>query len=264
VRAFPLETVAYPLVSIEKRLTAAILNRIRSRRSETPELFTNPQAGCEVPSTPAKIREALFSDFEAVWTLKRRWGLIPDSFKNWERLWLENPALLHCPQPLPIGWVLESDGRVVGYLGNIASLYHFNRKKLVAVTGHGLVVEPAHRTISFTLNAAFYRQPFVDLYLSTTAIEIVGKIARAFKANPLPQADYEVLFWVLRSQPFALGVVNKLQLRRSLANLAGAVASLAIGTDKVFRRRWPRRRESSLSTTQIGVEEISDDFQALW
>ena len=256
--------MADPLASIEKRLTAAILNRIRSRRSRSPELSTKPPDGSAIPSAPAKIREALFSDFEAVWSLKRRWGLIPDSFKNWERLWRDNPALQHCPRRLPIGWVLESDGRVVGYLGNIASLYRFGGKKLVAVTGHGLVVEPAHRMISFTLNAAFYRQPFVDLYLSTTAIEIVGKIAKAFKAIPLPQRDYEVLFWVLRSQPFARGVVDKLQLRPGISRLAGGVASLVMGTDKLFRRRWPRRHESSLSVTQIGVEEISDDFQTLW
>jgi hypothetical protein len=258
------EKVADPLASIEKRLATAILNRIRSRRMETPELGGDLQPGARVSSAPAKIREAQFSDFEAVQDLKRRWGLIPDSFKNWERLWRDNPALSYSRHTLPIGWVLEADGKVVGYLGNIASLYHFDGKKLLAVTGHGLVVEPAHRMISFTLNAAFYRQQFVDLYLSTTAIEIVGKIAKTFKASALPQMNYEVLFWVLQSQPFARGVMEKLELAPGLTRVAGAIASLAIGADKALRRRWPRRSESSLVIKQMSAAEIGDDFQALW
>jgi hypothetical protein len=258
------EKVADPLASVEGKLVAAILDRIRSRRRETSALRDDPHPKSPVAVSPARLREAFFSDFEAVHALKHRWGLIPDSFQNWERLWRDNPALQHSTQPLPIGWILEADGRVVGYLGNIASLYHFGGKKLLAVTGHGLVVEPAHRMLSFTLNAAFYRQPFVDLYLTTTAIEAVGKIARAFRSSPLPQLDYEVLFWVLRSQPFAQEVIAKLQLGPGVSRLAGALATLAVGTDKALRRRWPRRRESSLAVRQITVTEIGDDFQTLW
>ena len=250
--------------SVEGKLVGAILDRIRSRRRETSALRGGPHAHSPVAVAPARLREALFSDFEAVHALKRRWGLIPDSFQNWERLWRDNPALQHCPHPLPIGWVLEADGKVVGYLGNIASLYHFGGKKLLAVTGHGLVVEPAHRTISLTLNAAFYRQPFVDLYLTTTAIEAVGKIAKTFRSSPLPQIDYEVLFWVLRSQPFAQEVIAKLQLGPGVSRLACAIATLAVGTDKALRRRWPRRRELSLTVRQISAAEIGDDFQTLW
>jgi len=258
------EKVADPLASVEGKLVAAILNRIRSRRRRPSASPDDPHADSAAAVGPAKLREALFSDFEAVHALKQRWGLIPDSFGNWTRLWRDNPALKHCPQALPIGWVLEADGRVVGYLGNIASVYHFGGKKLLAVTGHGLVVEPAHRMLSFTLNAAFYRQPFVDLYLTTTAIEAVGRIAKAFRSSPLPQLDYEVLFWVLRSQPFAQEVIAKLQLGPGVSRLAGALATLAVGTDKVLRRRWPRRRESSLTVRQISVAEIGDDFQTLW
>ena len=256
--------MADPLPSVEGKLVAAILDRIRSRRRETSALRDAPNANSPVAIAPARLREALFSDFEAVHALKRRWGLIPDSFQNWERLWCDNPALQHFAEPLPIGWVLEADGKVVGYLGNIASLYHFGGKKLLAVTGHGLVVEPAHRMLSFTLNAAFYRQPSVDLYLTTTAIEVVGKIAKTFRSSPLPQTDYEVLFWVLRSQPFAREVIAKLQLGPGASRLAGAMATLAVGTDKALRRRWPQRRESSLIVRQISVAEIGDDFQTLW
>jgi hypothetical protein len=258
------EKAADPLASVEGKVITAILDRIRSRRQKPSALPNDAQTHSAVAVGPAKLREAVFSDFEAVHALKQRWGLIPDSFGNWTRLWRDNPALQHCPQPLPIGWVLEADGRVVGYLGNIASVYHFGGRRLLAVTGHALVVEPAHRMLSFTLNAAFYRQPIVDLYLTTTAIESVGRIAKALRCSPLPQMDYEVLFWVLRSQPFAQEVIAKLQLGPGVSRLAGAIATLAAGTDKVLRRRWPRRRDLSITVRQISVAEIGDDFQTLW
>jgi hypothetical protein len=260
----PLEKVTKPLASVRRKIVAAILDRIRSRRVDTSVQPGDAHTRAQLAGAPARLRQALFSDFEAVRDLKRRFGLIPDSFANWERVWRDNPAFRYSQHAIPMGWVLEADGKVVGYLGNIASLYHFGGKKLLAVTGHGMVVEPAHRMISLTLNGAFYRQKFVDLYLTTTAVQVVGKISKVFKSSPLPQLDYEVLFWVLQSQPFAQGVIAKLQLGPAVARMGGTIAALALGTDKVLRRRWPRRRKSSLAVKQISVAEIGDDFQALW
>jgi hypothetical protein len=251
------------MASLEKKIIDTILDKIRSRRDEPvgPGDQRSPSTG-SIART--KLREATFSDFQSVHDLKRRWGLIPDSFENWQRLWRDNPALKHFKHSLPIGWVLEADDRVVGFLGNVASIYRFGDRTLTAVTGHALVVEPDHRTLSFTLNGAFYRQKTVDLHLSTTSIEVVGKIARIFKSDPLPQPDYDILFWVLQAQPFAKGVMEKLQLRPALSTFVGLFASLAVGTDKILRRRSPKHRSSSLEITEIGVAQIGQDFQALW
>jgi hypothetical protein len=257
--------VAGPLASVERKLINAILDRIRSRREEASTLPVDQHPHPPVAVSPAKLREALFSDFEPVRELKRRWGLIPDSFENWERLWLRNPALQETPFAPPIGWVLEAEGRPVGYLGNVPSLYRYGSRTLTAVTGHGFVVEPAHRAVSLTLMAAFFRQKPVDLYLTTTAIAVVGKIARVFKSDSLPQPDYEkVLFWVLRPRPFAQYVMEKLQLRPAYSAAGSVLASLAIGADKTFRRRWPRRRGTPLAVKEILVAEIGEDFQSLW
>jgi hypothetical protein len=253
------------LPSVERKLINAILARIRSRREEASALPVDPLPHPPVAVSPARLREALFSDFEPVRELKRRWGLIPDSFENWERLWLHNPALQHAQFTPPIGWVLEAEGRPVGYLGNVASLYRYGDRTLTAVTGHGFVVEPAHRAVSLTLMAAFFRQKPVDLYLTTTAIAPVGKIARVFKSDSLPQPDYEkVLFWVLRPLPFAQYVMEKLHLRPAYSAVGSALASAAIAADKTLRRRWPRRRATSLTVKKIIVSEIGDDFQSLW
>jgi hypothetical protein len=251
--------------SFEKRIIDAILSRIRVRREAPSHVYQEGHHQDRAAIAPSILREATFSDFEAVRELKRRWGLIPDSFQNWERLWRDNPALKSSSHTLPIGWVLQADCRVVGYLGNVASLYHYGARKLTAVTGHGFVVEPAHRAVSLSLMAAFFRQKSVDLYLTTTAIPAVGKIAQAFKAHPLPQPDYEqVLFWVLKAHPFAQHVMERLRLRPTLSSAGAVVVSVAIGTDKSLRRRWPRHHSTLLEVKEIGVASVGDDFRALW
>jgi hypothetical protein len=250
------------MASIEKKVSTAILTMIRARR-ETPSILGG------LPSHPAvasvRVREATFSDFEAVAALKRRWGLDPDSLENWERLWHHNPALSHTPCNRPIGWVLESGEKIVGYLGNISSLYRFGDRMLTAVTSSGLVVEPEYRSVSLSLVAAFYRQKSVDLYLTTTAIEAVGKIAKKFKSEVLPQPDYEtMLFWILQPYPFAQAVMKKLQFRSVLSIAGGILTSLAVGTDKLLRRRWPRQKSTDLVISEISVNQIGEEFQALW
>src|ERR1700722_10353199 len=161
--------------SIEKRITSALLNAIRARREEHPAAKSD--ASSSSATTPARVREAVFSDFEAVADLKQRWGLAADSIENWDRLWRENPALEHAPDSRPIGWVLEADRKIVGYIGNISLLCHYGDKTLSTVTAHGLVVEPAYRGVSVSLNAAFFRQKAVDFYVCTTTIPAVGRIS---------------------------------------------------------------------------------------
>ena len=253
------------MASIGKKISAAILTMIRARR-ETPSVLEGTLSShSSVAVSSVRVREALFSDFEAVAALKRRWGLGPDSLENWERLWHHNPALNQTPCDRPIGWVLQSDARVVGYLGNISSLYRFGDRTLTAVTSVGLVVEPKYRSVSLSLAAAFHRQRAVDLYLATTAIEAAGKIARLFGSDVLPQADYQtVLFWVLRPYPFAQAVMKMLQLGSAFSLAGATLTSLAVGTDRVIRGRWPRRSSKRMAVSEIGVNEIGDEFHALW
>ena len=171
---------------------------------------------------PAKIREAQFSDYQAITDLKQRFGLVPDSLEKWKHLWQYNPALKPLQTKRPIGWVVEAEGKIVGYLGSIPSLYRFGEKTLTAVIGSGFVAEPAYRAHTVRLMGAFYAQKPVDLYISTTAVEATGKIACAFGCEPMPQGDYEtVMFWVLRPYPFIQTVMKKLQIKPALSKVLG-------------------------------------------
>jgi hypothetical protein len=251
--------------SLEKKIATAILTAIRARRNESTASQGDLTPQSHAAIAPARLREAHFSDFPAVAELKQRWGLHADSLENWERLWQRNPALLYAPFECPIGWVLEADGAVVGYLGNISLLYRFGDRTLTAVTAHGLVVDPAYRAVSLTLVAAFFRQKSVDLFISTTAIAAVGKIALAFKSSPLPQADYDTaFFWVLRPYPFARALMRKLKLGPAFSQAGSMLTALAVATDKNLRRRWPKASSTAFAVNVIRVDEIGDDFQTLW
>jgi hypothetical protein len=248
--------------SLETRINAAFLKLIRARHHAPAEAA---QGSTCAAVTPAKLRPAQFSDFEAVAQLKQRGGMAADSIENWVRLWRHNPALSEQKVERPIGWVLEADGAIVGYLGNISLLYRFGDKTLTAVTAHGLVVDPAYRAMSITLVSAFFRQKSVDLFVSTSAIEAVGKIALAFKSSPLPQADYDTaLFWVLNPYSFACGLMRKLKLPPVLAHISAVIAAFAIAVDKLVRRRLPRRSPASQVVTEIAIDEIGKAFGTLW
>ena len=241
-------------------LASKLLRAVRSRRKEQDAAHPGQTLSTVVP---AKLRQATLPDFPEVMALKQRWGLIWDSASDWDRMWRQNPALRFLDSEPILGWVLEADSRIVGYLGNIPLLYRYGSETLRAVAGTSMVIEPAYRSGAVSLIAAFYRQRSVDLYLTTTAIEAVGKLTRAFKASVLPQADYDsVLVWVLRPERFAEAIVSMLDVKPSVSPAARMLASLAIRTDKVLRRRWPPK--SSASIRQISVKNIGDDFDQLW
>jgi hypothetical protein len=252
------------MTSLQERITGAILKMIRTRR----EASSTAESDSRAPSRslgPAKVREAQFSDFHAVAELKQRWGIDADSPENWERLWRRNPALEQGSEERPMGWVLEAEGSIVGYLGNISLLYRYGDRTLCAVTSHGLAVEPGYRAAAISLAAAFFRQGSVDLYLDTTATPAVGRIAKAFKADALPQAEYETaLFWVVRPYAFARVLMEKLRFGPVLERIGRLSTSFAVRIDKLLNRRWPRESSTDLTVHDIAVNQIGDDFQALW
>lgn len=255
--------------SLQEKVTGAILTVIRKRRTASSAAESSANAQSRGAIAPARVREVQFSDFDAVAELKQRWGISADSLENWERLWHRNPALMRGEMESqisrPMGWVLEADGAVVGYIGNISLQCRYGDRTLSAVVAHAFVVDTAYRAVSVSLTAAFFRQKSVDLYLCTTAIEAVGKIALAFKSTRLPQADYDsVLFSVLQPYPFAQAMMTKLSLGPATARIGSVVAALAVGADKILRRRWPKRSSSSLVIREIAPKDMGDDFQTLW
>jgi hypothetical protein len=246
---------------VEKKLGSAILSLIRRRRNQA----TKEAGSASVrPAGSVKLREVGFSDFTEVAELKRRWNLAEDSYENWQRLWRDNPALAAGPLH-PMGWVLEVQGKVVGYLGNIIQLYRYKDRILRSATGHAFVVEQLYRGSGLSLVAAYFRQKNIDLYISTGAIQPVGNIGKAFKSEPLTQKEYQtVLFWVLRPYAFTRSVMNKLSLGAAFSSVAGGLASLMLTADKTVSRRGPKSTSQRLRICHMALNDLGREFDDLW
>ena len=145
------------MTSFQKKISQAILARIRAQRKGSSAVGPDRSNERLTLGSPS-LRQASFSDFGRVAELKERLGLAPDSFANWERLWRHNPALGLGNVDRPIGWVLEFDRKIVGYLGNISLRCYFGGHQLSAVAAHAFLVEQPYRALALSLAGAFYAQ----------------------------------------------------------------------------------------------------------
>jgi hypothetical protein len=253
--------------SIEGKVTDIVLKRIRGLNgtSAVDEGATAAKRNLN-RAKPVTVREATISDFESVCALNSRLGQGPDSMANWQRLWLENPALADQSEKRPIGWVIETSQEVVGFLGSVPLQYEFRGSGLRVAATCRFAVEPAYRAFSHLLVVSFFRQQSVDLFLNTTATVAAGKIMTALKASPLPQPDYgTVLFWVLNPSPFAEEVLKKVGIKAPFIKTGSAVASLALRGDVLLRRRNPHGASSGrYAIREESVQEIGKEFEELW
>jgi hypothetical protein len=254
------------LSTLASKFIGFILSRIRSHAEETAnsngENLPGSKSGAD--SHPVSLREAQLSDFDGVCAMNLRLGQGSDSLENWQRLWRDNPALRGGRTPR-IGWVLESSGDIVGFLGNIPLLCEFESKTLAAAATCRLAVEPAYRSSTHLLVTSFFRQKDVDLFLNTTATVAAGRIMNAFKARQVPQPDYgKVLFWVLRPRKFMKTVLDKAGLSGPLTAVGSATAALVLSADMVFRHRKPKGHSGPYSVVETSVNEIGPAFEDFW
>ncbi|MBZ5666371.1 MAG: hypothetical protein LAO30_17385 [Acidobacteriia bacterium] len=244
--------------SFETKIADVVLRRIRSR---APALSSGGSAeSAIVGGGRVLIRQAEFTDFEAVCALNHRLGQGPDSMENWHRLWRDNPAVAQ-GAPARIGWVLECAGKVVGFLGSIPLLSEYDGRLLFTAATCRFAIEPAHRPSGHLLVTSFLRQKDVDLFLNTTATVSAGKIMMALKAAPVPQSDYgKVLFWVLKPRAFADAVLTKMGVRSSLRPIGGFLAAGALAAETAFRRRTPRENPSRYRVVVSSVDRLGETF----
>jgi hypothetical protein len=251
--------------TIEKRITDTVLKRIRALARPNGDVDVAPDGRPEI-AKPVSVREARFSDFDQVCALNMKLGQGPDSPENWNRLWLDNPALGDRETPSVIGWVLEGESsEIVGFLGSVRTLYEYEGKTLLAVIAVRFAVQLAYRPFSHLLVTSFFRQKNVDLFLNTTATVSTGKMMIAFKASRIPEEDYEnVLFWVIDPYYFTKSVFRRMRIASGLSRVGSVLASLAVRADIRLRGRELRGRPFRYTVIETCVNNISDEFQRFW
>jgi hypothetical protein len=219
---------------------------------------------------PATLREASLADCEPVLELVQGSGLSvstrPETARaSWEGLWLRNPVReLERPLP-PLGWVLEAEGRVVGFFGSVPIRYQLGERTLVAGVGTRWAVEKPFRRQTGDLAAAYFEQPAVDLLLGTSGIPASGRLylRNGGAALPLPSYD-RVLLLVLDSVGFARAALRQKRLPAPLAAIGGSALGPALRAAIALGRARPRRMRTGLEPESIRLDQVGDEFDDLW
>ena len=209
------------------------------------------------------LRLAQLDDVAAVNRLLAEAGFKTRSRAGWQWLFQDSPA---APPDPAMGWVLvDGQGGVQGYLGNIHLGYVMDGAPLRVATSTAYCVRPAARGDSTALMRAFFKQPGPELFLSTTANAASAPIYEMFKALPPEDDSFQAgCAWVAHDRVALRG-----QLAARSAPLPGLLAAAAAPGARLVRclsrlARVPRCRLSR--AVEVLPPAAIDDarFDALW
>ena len=159
---------------------------------------------------PPKLREASFEDYSQIASLASKFDLHTEAYPAWTHLWANNPACRASRTRVPIGWVLDVDGLIAGYLGNIALAYHLEGKTYLAATTRAWVVDTPYRSYSPLLLATYFQQRNVDLFLSTTVNSQSEAAYSSFQSTRVPVGAWDrTLFWITNYRGFTASYLRK-------------------------------------------------------
>jgi hypothetical protein len=216
--------------------------------------------GKQVLGVAPTVRQARFEDYSGIAALHDRHGFASRGYDEWAGLWIRNPLYLQLTD-WPMGWVLEQNQTIVGYLGNIPLPYSFRGKPIVAATSRAWIVDSAFRSYSFSLLSRFFQQTNVGLFINTTVNENAIKGYEAFRVCRVPVGAWDQsLFWITNYRGFAASALaNKGIPGPRVLSLPFSLGLFAI--DKLAKKQL-RVQRSKISITF--VRSFDERFDRFW
>ena len=219
-------------------------------------------------SPPAVLRDAALADAPAVTEFLRGLGLVMPQGqaaieRHWKSLWRDNPSLpAHGPNPA-LGWILESEGRVVGFFGNVPQVSYFGERPVRVSSARAWAVDPKFRAETPRLCQAFFGQKDIDLLLISSASAPAGKRCLEFGGARLPLPDYDkILYWPIDAFGFLKAGLRKQGRGAALAWLLALIGALGLNAEM---RLMGRRPFAPLDGIEIKrLDEIDEGFDDLW
>ena len=104
-----------------------------------------------------------------------------ERFRLW---WDNNPA---CGENVEKGWILKDGQQIVGFLGNVPSLFQFNGEKTLVYNTTMWEVLPEYRNKSMQLLFSFLKAAKNTIFFCTTPSDEVEKILNRLKFQTLPR-----------------------------------------------------------------------------
>jgi len=141
------------------------------------------------------IREANFSDQEQIAALQEKHGIEADSLDDWNRIWRNNPEITINQ---PIGWVLEHNNKIVGYIGNVPLAYYYKNKKITASAARGWIVESNFRNQALILALKYINQQNVDILINSSSNNVAFNIFTKLGCLPPKNLEFSHSYlWII-------------------------------------------------------------------
>lgn len=214
------------------------------------------------------LREATYEDCETATELLRNLGLVMpqgrDAIRHhWHRFWVDNPIFgVNRTSPAK-GWLLENNGRMVGFFGNIPLLYYYGDRPVIVADASQWGVIKDFRDQTPRLAESYFNQDHADLLLVTTGIKPTGRIFGRYGGVPVPQQNYDqVLYWILDAHGFLKAGLTKKGYRPGLTAIAAAIGAPLLDAT-LMNRGHPHGKASGVIDI-IGTNQIDDAFDDLW
>jgi hypothetical protein len=207
-----------------------------------------------------RIREASVEDHGQITALQLRNGMEVRTFEDWVELWRNNPVC-QCQAEVPIGWVLESGGEVVGWIGNIPLAYHFRGHDLRAATAYSWVVDGRYRAYSIPLLGRFLRQKNIDLLVFNTVSSSAEPLYRSLGLSKMPAGSWnQSAFWITNYRDFSRSVLKRQSI--PLAPAFRYLVSGALFCRDAFEMSW-RGGHRSASSVEL-CSAFDSRFDEFW
>lgn len=203
------------------------------------------------------VRPFELADIEGVNALHTHINWPAPSLEQWH--WLaSNPAR----GSSPMGWVVDNDGRIDGFMGNFRQAYFRDQIRFESATSHSIIISPRAKGALRELIRPFLEQKQLFAVSILNANSLGSPIYRHYGLKPFSSPIHDVkLAWIL-SPAIALAA----KLLRSSVNRYPAMAAL-VGecfsphSGKMFDARltaWPAHVRA--------IEDLSDNSSmgSLW
>jgi hypothetical protein len=213
------------------------------------------------------VRAATFDDAEEATRVLREVGLrMPqagtESLSHWDRLWRRNPAVADAIAPPSLGWVLEDDGRMVGFFGNVPLHYYLGDQRVVVGDASQWGVQPAYRGETDRLCQAYFSQPNVDMLLVTTGIRPTGRIFERYGGSRLPQPHYDqISYWIVDTAGFIEAALRKKEFGPVTARWAARLTAPVVALSNMRKARPGAARTAVEMMAPAAIDEA---FDGLW
>lgn len=162
----------------------------------------------------------------------------------------------------PLGWVIDNDGSIDGFLGNYRRFAYRQRKRHVIASAYSVIVSPRAKGGSQALIQTFLAQEGVLFTTILNANEVGSPIYRKLGMEPLPHPAHDVrLSWALAPSLAALarGLRSCVERWPRLNDKLGeCFAPRAANLFDPRRVKWPRNIHV--------IEDLSEHsaFGQLW